>query len=88
MSVIRPRTWKAGFISGSAKARHYIRCFQVCREMIDETNQVISGRLEKHDLVDQISRYISANYQSNITLQDIMDQIHISSAYVSRLFRK
>ena len=61
--------------------------FQVCREMIDETNQVISGRLEKHDLVDQISRYISANYQSNITLQDIADQIHISSAYVSRLFR-
>ena len=55
--------------------------------MIDETNQVISGRLEKHDLVDQISRYISANYQSNITLQDIADQIHISSAYVSRLFR-
>ena len=28
MSVIRPRTWKAGFISGSAKARHYIRCFR------------------------------------------------------------
>ena len=61
--------------------------FQVCREMIEETSRAINGRLEKHDLVDQISRYISANYQNNITLQDIADQIHISSAYVSRLYR-
>ncbi len=61
--------------------------FQVCQEMVEETSRAISGRLEKHDLVDQISRYINANYQSNITLQDIADQIHISSAYVSRLFR-
>ncbi len=61
--------------------------FQTCSETIRKLDHMASGGMEKHYLIGQIDRFIRANYQRNLTLQEIADQIHISSAYVSRLYR-
>lgn len=61
--------------------------FQVCGEMLEEVGRLTGNRMEKHYLIDQIDRFIRKNYQNNITLQDIADAVHVSSAYVSRLYR-
>lgn len=61
--------------------------FQVCGEMLEEVGRLTGNRMEKHYLIDQIDHFIRENYQNNITLQDIADAVHVSSAYVSRLYR-
>ena len=75
------------FYNQISKSTMIYTLFQVCGEMLEEVGHLTGNRMEKHYLIDQIDRFIRQNYQNNITLQDIADAVHVSSAYVSRLYR-
>ncbi len=56
----------------------------ILRNMVPGTPQEM--RQEPPNLAIQITKYIYANYDQDITLQDIADALHISPRHISRLF--
>ena len=42
----------------------------------------------QHILIEQAIEYIVANYNKDISLQDVADQIHLSPTYFSNIFKK
>ena len=43
---------------------------------------------KKESLYDQVQEYIEKNYSKKITLNDIAEELHANSSYLSRLYKK
>lgn len=62
--------------------------FTICEELIVKTaSQLNKNQNEKNYLIAHINQYIQNHYTENITLQDISEAIHISTAYISRVYK-
>lgn len=62
--------------------------FEILRELLGQIDTNLkANKYEKNYLIMQIDNFIQGNYQKNIALKDIADAVHVSPAYVSRLYR-
>lgn len=56
---------------------------------LDSMERILQGMLQQaSDLTRQIADFLTANYQSNITREEIAAAMRVSPDYVSRVFRK
>ena len=46
----------------------------------------ITHRNEKHELVDRIAKYITTHYKLNESLDDIAKKFYVNKCYLSRIF--
>lgn len=87
-----------GFIGGSAFERIPIEnaILDVTRSFKDNSPVVPKTKLEKimfsdpghYNYIDFVKEYINENYMEEITLGELAQAIHLSSSYLSSLFKK
>lgn len=58
-------------------------------EYVDEAvvKQAATGKI-RNEIIDNVQRYLSANYKTRLSLPDIAAQFYISPYYLSHLFKK
>jgi len=62
--------------------------FNACEKLVLQIEKNIGiKKYEKHYLISKIDEYIKVNYQNKFSLQDIANEIHVSTTYVSRLYK-
>lgn len=62
---------------------------KICDESFEKVKQVMeTSCMDKHYLVNAIDEYIEKNCCKNLTLQQISEEVHASTSYISRLYKK
>lgn len=71
------------------KAATIYSVFEILRKLLIRMElHIETNQYEKDYLITQIDQFIRNNYQKNITLKGIAEAIHVSPAYVSRMYKK
>jgi YesN/AraC family two-component response regulator len=58
------------------------------KQFIEAMERVMGRKYTDNQTFNDILEYVNKNYDSNISLNDCAEQLHISPSYLSRLFKK
>ncbi|SDC26592.1 two-component system, response regulator YesN [Paenibacillus sp. UNCCL117] len=61
---------------------------ELTREMLSLAGQFSSQQHKENNLVHEIKKFIQNNYNRDITLQDISNQLYVGREYISRRFKQ
>lgn len=70
------------------KSLHYQLMSLLCGEFLLNDKRIDGTYTEEKDHLSRVLDYIRANYQDKISLQDVADELYLSSTYLSKYIRK
>ena len=81
-------------LNRSTKDKFYINSLyyqllgNLCSNFLLENNDTDSCQNKEKDRIERVLEYIRLNYQNSISLQDVADELYLSTTYLSKYIRK
>ncbi len=88
LDAIRTRFMKILWEEQSGIGKDSFHRSSLCYEILHLLETYFKDPVDKDDIVRQIRSYLYQHYSEDISLQNLADEFHFSSAYLSRMFKK